>query len=178
MQPAPQRDASPEQYKMGFSLQTGFSQLPYFLDDAEPAESVPVTNSLTFEQMASERLALIPQRQVDWLEFQKYAEAWKQSRPRATSSAMLLAADENYFRIINMSKRAIPCLLKQLQLELAAGSPDHWFIALWIVTDLTNPVPPESRGKLKEMAKAWIEWGKQQGFVDDGDVGGGLSRSG
>ena len=28
-----------------------------------------------------------------------------------------------------------------------------------------NPVPAESAGKVREMAQAWIEWGRSQGYV-------------
>ena len=28
-----------------------------------------------------------------------------------------------------------------------------------------NPVPPEAAGRVREMAEAWIEWGKRQGYL-------------
>jgi hypothetical protein len=120
---------------------------------------------------------VLPQQQNDWIEFQGYARAWRQSRPKGSSSAQQLAADLNYLRIIEMSDRAVPCLLKQLENELAVGAPDHWFIALWATTKGANPVPPESQGKMREMAKAWIEWGRKEGLLDAG-MGSAISASG
>jgi hypothetical protein len=120
--------------------------------------------------------SVLPQRQSDWIEFQSHARAWRQSRPKGSSSAQQVAGDLNYLRIIDMSARAVPCLLKQLESELEAGKPDHWFIALWITTKGANPVPPESRGKMREMARAWVEWGKKEGLLDAG-VGGAVSAS-
>ena len=38
-----------------------------------------------------------------------------------------------------------------------AGKPDHWFIALEEITG-AQPIPPESEGKVKKMAEAWIKW--------------------
>ena len=28
-----------------------------------------------------------------------------------------------------------------------------------------NPVPPEAAGKVRQMADAWVEWGKLQGLI-------------
>ena len=123
----------------------------------------------------SERIAIMPQRQFDWLEFKGYADAWKQSRPKGSSSAMQMAGDPNYLRIINMSERAVPCLLRQLQNELRTGEPDHWFAALWATTNGVNPVPEADRGKMRKMAEAWIEWGGRQGLLDAG-MGNGPSK--
>jgi len=41
---------------------------------------------------------------------------------------------------------------------------DHWFWALRAITG-ADPVPVESRGKLKEMAQAWLAWGRTYGFT-------------
>jgi hypothetical protein len=40
-----------------------------------------------------------------------------------------------------------------------------WFWALEAIAE-QNPVPPEAKGQVRLMAQAWIEWGKQQGYVD------------
>lgn len=125
----------------------------------------------TVEQVVSERFALIPQRQIDWLLFQHYAAEWKKSHPKASSSAMQVAFDPNYLRIVSMGERAIPCILRQLQIELETSEPDHWFLALWAATDGQNPIPLESHGKMREMATSWIEWGRQRGIIDDQGVG-------
>jgi hypothetical protein len=37
--------------------------------------------------------------------------------------------------------------------------PDFWFAALREITG-ENPVPPASAGRVREMARAWLEWGR------------------
>jgi hypothetical protein len=58
-----------------------------------------------------------------------------------------------------MGTDAIPLILKELQRE-----PDQWFWALEAITE-EDPVPPEAKGNVARMAQAWIEWGKQRGFL-------------
>lgn len=64
-----------------------------------------------------------------------------------------------YQEIIGMGKPIIPLLLAELQ-----RAPDHWFAALRAITQ-ENPAPAESGGKVKEIARAWIEWGKARLLV-------------
>jgi hypothetical protein len=63
-----------------------------------------------------------------------------------------------YQEIIAMGEKAVPLLLADLEKD-----PDHWFIALYRITG-ANPVPDEHAGKLKEMAAAWIAWGRAHGY--------------
>ena len=39
--------------------------------------------------------------------------------------------------------------------------PDHWFPALKSISG-EDPVPPEDRGKVRRMTKAWLAWGEKQ----------------
>ena len=64
-----------------------------------------------------------------------------------------------YQRIIGMGPAAVPLILEELQRE-----PDHWFWALEAITQ-EDPVPAAARGKIGDMADAWIAWGKQQGYI-------------
>ena len=64
-----------------------------------------------------------------------------------------------YQKIIGMGPEAVPLILEELQRE-----PDQWFWALEAITD-EDPVPPEAKGKVRLMAEAWIEWGKQRGLL-------------
>jgi hypothetical protein len=64
-----------------------------------------------------------------------------------------------YQRIIGMGMPVVPLILEELQRE-----PHHWFWALEAITE-ANPVPPESLGKIQEMADAWIAWGRSQGLI-------------
>jgi hypothetical protein len=42
----------------------------------------------------------------------------------------------------------------------------HVFSSFASITE-QNPVPDEARGKVRLMAQAWIDWGKQRGYVDE-----------
>jgi len=64
-----------------------------------------------------------------------------------------------YQQIIGMGAPVVPLILEELQRE-----PDHWFWALEAITQ-ENPVPKEALGKVLQMAQAWVEWGKNQGYL-------------
>lgn len=82
---------------------------------------------------------------------------WKRERGPHSSSAGL-AEHPAYQQIIGMGPEVIPLLLRELERE-----PDHWFRALHALTG-ANPVPRESRGNVREMAAAWLRWGREQGY--------------
>jgi hypothetical protein len=63
-----------------------------------------------------------------------------------------------YQRIIGMGQPVVPLILRELERE-----PDHWFWALEAITG-ANPVLPEQRGRLDEMAAAWLAWGRENGY--------------
>ncbi len=85
------------------------------------------------------------------------ATAWAEGRARG-GSAIEMAMHPAYLQIIGMGDAAVPLILRQLELK-----PDHWFIALWAITQ-TNPVPEQDAGKLKAMATDWIAWGRAYGY--------------
>jgi hypothetical protein len=90
--------------------------------------------------------------------FEQLAAQWKEES-LYLSSAAKMAMLKPYQRIIGMGPAVVPLILEELQRE-----PDHWFWALEAITQ-QDPVPPEARGKVGEMANAWIAWGKQQGYL-------------
>lgn len=93
----------------------------------------------------------------DWVSFQQLVAQWHVERG-TTSSPVYMAMCSAYQRIMSMGpKRAIPLILKQLELE--GDDPDHWF---WALHHLTNadPVHPSDRGNMKKMRDAWIHWGR------------------
>ena len=75
------------------------------------------------------------------------------------SNTAQMAILPSYQRIIGMGMPAVPLILEELQRE-----PNQWFWALEAITD-ANPVPPEDAGRVRKMAQAWIDWGKQHGFI-------------
>jgi hypothetical protein len=92
----------------------------------------------------------------------RLADQWAKERQRGVDVEQM-SDTPAYREIIDIGYRAIrPILLMLLK------RPDHWFNALHAITD-ENPVPPESEGRLVEMAGAWIKWGKQRGYIRDLD---------
>jgi len=87
--------------------------------------------------------------------FRKLVARWKaEMRSSSSSSARDMFASEHYQRIIGMGSPAVPLLLAEMD-----SSPDHWDWALEMITG-ENPVPQAAEGKLKAIAKAWIDWGR------------------
>lgn len=86
--------------------------------------------------------------------FQRLAAEWK-DRSRYLSNPAQMAMLEPYQRIIGMGPPVVPLILEELRRE-----PDHWFWALEAITE-ENPVPPEAAGKVRLMARAWVEWGER-----------------
>jgi hypothetical protein len=91
--------------------------------------------------------------------FQRLSAEWKE-QSRYLSNTAQMATLRPYQRIIGMGLPAVPLILEELRRE-----PDQWFWALEAITE-ENPVPPEAAGKVREMARAWIDWGKRQGLLD------------
>jgi hypothetical protein len=90
--------------------------------------------------------------------FQHLAAEWKQ-QSRHMSNTAQMAMLRPYQRIIGMGWDAVPLLLEEL-----AREPDQWFWALEAITD-ENPVSPAVAGNVRQMAQAWINWGKLNGMV-------------
>jgi transcriptional regulator with XRE-family HTH domain len=97
----------------------------------------------------------IQQRDVE--EFHRLADSWREQTSHL-SSVSAIAMHPAYQQIIGMGRAALPLILRELERE-----PNHWFWALNAITKF-NPVKQEQRGNLKEMSKAWLEWGKAQGY--------------
>jgi hypothetical protein len=89
--------------------------------------------------------------------FHDLVKLWKQERGPYSSSAQL-AQHPAYQQIIDLGPEVIPLLLRELERQ-----PDHWFRALHALTG-ADPVPVENRGKVREMAAAWVQWGREQGY--------------
>jgi len=90
-------------------------------------------------------------------DFRELAQQWERERPRGVD-VLDMVMHPAYQRIIGMGPDVVPFLLEELERK-----PGHWFLALQAITG-ANPVVPDSEGNLKEMAEAWIDWGKKQGY--------------
>lgn len=112
----------------------------YLLPSGIPADDFPIKSKVELEA-----------------EFKKFAEEW-----RVETGMLSLVTQKSmhqaYQRIIGMGQPVIPLILRDLEQK-----PDHWFWALRAITG-DNPVKPEQRGRMKQMALAWIQWGKEHGY--------------
>jgi hypothetical protein len=115
-----------------------------------------------------------PQDESDWLEFERHRLAWMATRKRISSIAGDITRNPHYFNIAGMGKRALPFILRHLRQEFASGKIDHWFPALLAINGGVNPVPPQAEGRMRQMAEAWIEWGRREGILDGEGLGSGI----
>lgn len=106
--------------------------------------------------------------------FKQLAAEWRRSRNPLSSLADDDLRSEPYRRITGLGEPAIRLILEELNRELKESEPDQWFEALWGITG-EDPVPEESRGDIKAMAKAWLTWGVAQGYIDAETVGARIS---
>lgn len=90
-------------------------------------------------------------------DFLNLAKQWRQETGMMSLVAKM-AMHPAYQRIIGMGQPVVPLILRELERE-----PDHWFWALQSITG-ANPVKPEQRGRLMQMAEAWVQWGKDCGY--------------
>ncbi|MGH1397103.1 MAG: hypothetical protein ACRAVC_24170 [Trichormus sp.] len=91
-------------------------------------------------------------------QFLELAEQWRRETGML-SVISKISMHPAYQRIIGMGQPVVPLIMRELESE-----PDHWFWALSAITG-ANPVKPEQRGKLQQMAEAWIEWGRANGYT-------------
>jgi hypothetical protein len=94
----------------------------------------------------------------DQKRFRELVKQWKEGVSHLSSTARM-AKHPAYREIVQMGSAAVPLLLAELKRD-----PDFWFAALREITS-ENPVPEKSAGKVKEMARAWIEWGRERGYL-------------
>jgi hypothetical protein len=89
--------------------------------------------------------------------FAELAAQWRKETLHLSDTDKIVA-HPMYRALIALGERVVPFMLKELEGE----NPEHWFAALHEITG-ENPVKPEERGRMKEMAAAWLAWGRQHG---------------
>ena len=90
--------------------------------------------------------------------FQELADQWQEETVLLSNSDRK-NAHPALQEIISMGQPVVPFILERMQ-----SQGGHWFEALQQITG-ARPVPPESRGRIKEMTQAWLEWGELNGYV-------------
>lgn len=92
------------------------------------------------------------------MRFEALAAAWRPD-VAAVSSVTDAAMHPAYQQIIGMGPAVVALVLEELE-----RVPDHWFWALKAITG-EDPTVPEQRGRLGEMRRAWLDWGRKKGFL-------------
>ena len=90
-------------------------------------------------------------------QFNKLAQLWESERPYGVDVGEMVM-HVAYQRIIGLGPSVIPLVLSRLEKQ-----PAHWFWALHVLTG-ADPVTPEHRGRISDMAADWVEWGKARGY--------------
>lgn len=85
--------------------------------------------------------------------FYALTEKWKKDTS-LLSSTTEICMHPCYQQIIGLGPNVVPFILRELERE-----PGHWFWALKSITG-EDPVRPSNRGRVREMAKDWLTWGK------------------
>jgi hypothetical protein len=75
------------------------------------------------------------------------------------SSVRNMTSHPDHMRIVGMGQRAVPLLLQAI-----TSTPYHWDIALASITG-KNPVPQDERGDMAKVSKAWLDWGRSNGYI-------------
>jgi hypothetical protein len=86
--------------------------------------------------------------------FESLATAWREDTGHLSVDTDM-TSHPAYLRIIGMGVPVLPLILEDLE-----RTGDFWFTALEAITG-EDPVPPESRGKIKVAVNAWLDWAKQ-----------------
>jgi len=80
-----------------------------------------------------------------------------------TSSISAITAHRQFAEIVDMGEIVIPFVLQRL----AAGELNiHWFPLLKDLAHGHDPVPPQYRGRVRQMADEWLAWGRQRNLID------------
>ena len=90
-------------------------------------------------------------------EFYNLAAKWRED-VKYFSSVIEICMNPSYQKIIGMGEKVLPLIFRELNLR-----PDHWFWALKSITG-ADPIQPHQRGKMSEMAQAWLSWAKENGY--------------
>lgn len=88
----------------------------------------------------------------DWMEDTEWA-----------SSISTITEHRQFTELVNMGTIIIPFVLERL----AAGELNaHWFPLLKDLAGGNDPVPPQYRGRVQQMANEWLAWGRQRNLID------------
>lgn len=90
--------------------------------------------------------------------FERLAAQWR-TESRFMSNTTQMAMLQSYQNIIGMGESALPFILEDLRRK-----PGHWVWAMEAIT-LEDPVPAAARGRVDMAARAWVQWGIDNGYL-------------
>lgn len=88
--------------------------------------------------------------------FRRLADEWYKDT-KHVSSVDEMVLHHNYLKVISMGQDAVPLLLRELEQR-----PDHWLVALNVITE-QDPAKPEDN--FHEAVQAWLAWGRREGYL-------------
>lgn len=88
--------------------------------------------------------------------FEQLTSKWKEETA-IFSSIKKKINHPAYQEIIAMGEEVIPLILEELKRE-----PSHWFYALSVITKAD---PVSSEDSFEQAVEAWLNWGKNQGYI-------------
>jgi hypothetical protein len=93
------------------------------------------------------------------LKFKRLLSEWKTQAAHLSSIKAKIIVPA-YLEIIGMGQPALRLILNELK-----ERPTYLFPALRAITGV-DPVKPGDKGKLRQMANTWIEWGRQHNIIE------------
>jgi hypothetical protein len=71
--------------------------------------------------------------------------------------------DPSYLKIVEMGEEVIPLLLERINYDDLNG----WlYVTCLFAITKEQPLKQEDAGNITAIGKAWIEWGKEKGYLD------------
>lgn len=89
-------------------------------------------------------------------EFMRLKKLWNEDTA-GTSSVTRILLSHYYLKIISLGPSVIPFILAELSKD-----PDHWFMALAVLSDSD---PTEPGYTFIEATEAWLKWGRDHGYL-------------
>ena len=127
--------------------------------EREKAKSCFVINKYPKRLAAISPISAVRPTPEQEQEFRRLVVQWRREVMHLSSTTARVSHPA-YKKITQMGRDVVPLLLREL---LERGG--HWFSALEAITK-DDPVKPEDSGNVPKMSKAWIEWGRERGYLE------------
>jgi hypothetical protein len=103
---------------------------------------------------------LTPEQQQNIAQrFHELSIQWK-AAAHYRSNTRSLRNQPVYQELVSLGESVVPLILAELEREPNVS----WFTVLAGITGV-DPVPSAAAGRVDEMARAWLDWGRQRGYA-------------